>query len=56
MEAFDPVLVTRSSGATTIEVLVDQAGLRFVVNRLWDLNCDISAVVELGQPPDRNGA
>ena len=38
-----------------IEVLADQAGLRGILNRLWDLNLDIFSVVEMARPADRNG-
>ena len=38
-----------------IEVLADQAALRGILNRLWDLNLDIFSVVEISRPDARNG-
>lgn len=38
-----------------IEVLADQAALRGILNRLWDINLDIFCVVEIARPAARNG-
>ena len=41
MAAFDPISFSSSERVTMIEVLADQAALRGILNRLWDLNLDI---------------
>lgn len=55
MAAFDPISFSSSDKVTTIEVLADQAGLRGILNRLWDLNLDIYSVVEMALPAVLNG-
>jgi hypothetical protein len=55
MAAFDPVSFSSSGRVTTIEVLADQAGLRGILTRLWDLNLDIFSVVEMALPAVPNG-
>ena len=55
MAAFDPISFSSADRVTMIEVLVDQAGLRGILNRLWDLNLDIFSVVEIVLPAIRNG-
>lgn len=53
--AFDPISFSSSNEVTRIDVLADQAGLRGILNRLWDLNLDIHSVVEIVSPAVRNG-
>jgi hypothetical protein len=53
MAAFDPISFSSSARGTIIEVLADQAGLRGLLNRLWDLNLDILSVVEITLPAIR---
>ena len=53
--AFDPIAFSSSDRVTMIEVLTDQAGLRGILNRLWDLNLDIFSIVELASQAVRNG-
>lgn len=55
MAAFDPISFFSSDRVTMIEVLADQAGLRGILNRLWDLNLDIFSVTEIARPAVRNG-
>ena len=55
MAAFDPISFSSSDKVTRIEVLVDQAALRSILNHLWDLNLDILSVIEIGLPDVRNG-
>jgi hypothetical protein len=55
MTAFDPILFCSSDRVTMIEVLADQAALRGILNRLWDLNLDIFSVIEIARPAVRNG-
>ena len=55
MAAFDPVSFSSSERATIIEVLADQAALRGILNRLWDLNLDIFSMIEIAGPAARNG-
>lgn len=55
MAAFDPLSYSSSAGVTRIAVLADQAGLRGILNRLWDLNLDIFSVVEMALPAARDG-
>lgn len=55
MAAFDPISFSSTDRVTMIEVLADQAGLRGILNRLWDLNLDIFSVVEKASPPGGNG-
>jgi len=55
MAAFDPISFSSSDKVTMIEVLADQAALRGILNRLWDLNLDIFSVVEIALPAVRNG-
>ena len=55
MVAFDPISFSSSERVTIIEVLADQAGLRGILNRLWDLNLDIFSVVEITLPAVRKG-
>ncbi len=47
MAAFDPISFSSSDRVTMIEVLADQAALRGILNRLWDLNLDILSVIEI---------
>jgi hypothetical protein len=47
MAAFDPQTFSSSDKVTMIEVLADQAGLRGILNHLWDLNLDIVSVAEI---------
>ncbi|MCL4559956.1 MAG: hypothetical protein M1281_04985 [Chloroflexi bacterium] len=42
MAAFDPISFSSSDSATMIEVLADQAALRGILNRMWDINLDLS--------------
>jgi hypothetical protein len=42
--AFDPISFTSSGEHTLIEILADQAALRAILNRLWDLNLDVLAM------------
>lgn len=53
--ACEPTSFSGSAGVTTLEVLADQAALRGVLNRLWDLNLDVLSVVEIGGPAARSG-
>jgi len=55
MAAFDPISFSSSDRVTMIEVLADQAALRGILNRLWDINLDIFSVIEIARPADRNG-
>jgi hypothetical protein len=55
MSAFEPLSFTNSDLVTSIEVLVDQAALRGVMNHLWDLNLDICSMVEIAGPAQPNG-
>ncbi len=50
LSAFAPLSFSSSDRLTTIEVLADQAGLRGILNRLWDLNLDLRSVVEISRP------
>jgi hypothetical protein len=52
---FDPLSYSSSPRVTWFEVLADQAGLRGILNRLWDLNLDILSVVEIYEPANQNG-
>lgn len=53
--AFDLLSISSSEGCTTIDALVDQAALRGLLNRLWDLNLYIISVVEVDAPLIQNG-
>ncbi len=55
MATFDPISFSSADTDTLIEVLADQAALRGILNRLWDLNLDIFSVVEIARPAGRNG-
>lgn len=55
MAAFDPISFSSTDRVTMIEVLADQAALRGILNRLWDLNLDIFSVIEIARPAVRNG-
>jgi hypothetical protein len=55
ISAFEPLSCASSGLVTTIEVLVDQAALRGVLNHLWDLNLYISSAVEIAGPAHQNG-
>lgn len=55
LAAFDPITFSSSERVTIIEVLVDQAGLRGFMNRVWDLNLDILSVVEIAVPAVQDG-
>jgi len=55
MAAFDPISFSSSDRVTMIEVLADQAALRGILNRLWDINLDIFSVIEIARPAARNG-
>jgi hypothetical protein len=55
LAAFDPLSFSSSEEVTRIEVLADQAGLRGILNRLWDLNLDILSVVAMALPAVRDG-
>jgi hypothetical protein len=50
MTPFDLISFSNSMEITTIVVLADQAALRGIVNRLWDLNLDIHSVVAITWP------
>lgn len=50
MAAFDPIVVQRSDQVTELQIQADQAALRGVLNRLWDLNLDILSVNEIDLP------
>ncbi|HSQ25748.1 MAG TPA: hypothetical protein VLM80_01365 [Anaerolineales bacterium] len=47
LSIFDPISTSSSDRGTIIQVLTDQAGLRGIMNRLWDLNLDIISMVEI---------
>jgi hypothetical protein len=53
--AFDPTSYSSSDGVTSFEVQADQAALRGILNRLWDLNLDILSVIEVARSTVRNG-
>ncbi len=55
MVTFDSISFSSSDKVTNLEVLADQAALRGILNRLWDLNLDILSVVEIAAPSVRNG-
>ena len=55
MAAFDPISFSSNGRVTVIAVLADQAGLRGILNRLWDLNLDILSVGEIALPAVPNG-
>jgi hypothetical protein len=55
LAAFDPVSLSISDQVTWLEVRVDQAALRGILNRLWDLNLNILSVVEIAEPAVQNG-
>ena len=55
MAVFDPISFSSSDRATRIEVLADQAALRGILNRLWDINLDILSVIEIARPDARIG-
>lgn len=50
LAAFDLISFAASETVTTIEVLADQAALRGILTRVWDLNIDLVAVVETCPP------
>lgn len=52
MAAFEPTSFSSSSQVTLLDVLADQAALRGILNRLWDLNLDVLSVVEISGPAD----
>ncbi len=45
------VQVSAKGGLITIHAVVDQAGLRALVNRLWDLNLTLVAAVRVQDQP-----
>ena len=51
----DLAAYSSSDRLTMIVVLADQAALRGILNRLWDLNLDILSVSETAGPAVRNG-
>jgi hypothetical protein len=55
MTACEPISFSNSAGITIIEVLADQAGLRGILNRIWDLNLDVYSVVEITAAAVGNG-
>lgn len=55
MAAFDPLSFSSSEQMTVFEVLADQAALRGILNRLWDLNLDVFSVNEMVRPAVQNG-
>lgn len=55
MTAFDPLSFTSTEDITIIDILVDQAALRGILNRLWDLNLDILYVAEVTRSDAING-
>jgi hypothetical protein len=50
MTAFDPLSYSSTTKLTIIVVMADQAALRGILNRLWDLNLDILSVIEIARP------
>ena len=53
--AFEPTAYSSSDGVTSFEVQADQAALRGILNRLWDLNLDILSVIGIASSTGRNG-
>lgn len=55
MISFEPISYSIFDEVTVIEVLTDQAGLRGILNRLWDLNLDVFSVAEIESSAIQNG-
>jgi hypothetical protein len=55
LSAFTMLSFSSSEQLTTLEVFADQATLRGIVNRLWDLNLDLRSIVEVAGPATQNG-
>ena len=55
MTAFDPISFSSSIENTTMVVVADQAALRGILNRLWDLNLDIHSVIAITWPVSLDG-
>ena len=55
MNAFDPISFSSSTEITQFVVVADQAALRGILNRIWDLNLDILSVIAINWPADVNG-
>ena len=55
LSAFTLLAFSSSEQLTTLEVCADQAALRGIVNRLWDLNLDLRSIVEIAGPATQNG-
>ncbi len=55
LSVFEPLSISSTDQGTKMQVLTDQAGLRGLLNRLWDLNLDIVSMIEITKPVSEFG-
>lgn len=55
LSVFEPLSISSTDQGTKMQVLTDQAGLRGLLNHLWDLNLDIVSMIEIAKPVNKFG-